>query len=64
MKLSDTDKLSPVWVAMKKYLEERVESMRCKLENEALTESQTAALRGRLAELRGILALEKTQGSN
>lgn len=64
MTLSDTDKLSPVWIAMKKYLEERIESMRCKLENESLTEIQTAALRGRIAEMRGILALEKTQGSN
>ena len=59
MNLNDADKLSPVWIALKKYSLERMESLRSKLENEGLTEAQTASLRGRVAEIRALLALEK-----
>ena len=58
MILSAGDKLSPVWVVLKKHAAERLESLRAKLENESLSEVQTASLRGRIAEVRALLALE------
>ncbi|MEK9796293.1 MAG: hypothetical protein VW713_06045 [Alphaproteobacteria bacterium] len=56
--LSDSDKTSPTWLRIKKHLQARVEALRNELEQD-LPEDRTAKVRGRLAEVRALLSVEK-----
>lgn len=57
MNLSKTDRLSPIWVAIKAHLESRLERLRLMNDNESLDAVQTASIRGRIAEVKGLLSV-------
>jgi hypothetical protein len=54
--LTAAERQSQLWLRIKGHLEDRLRMARGKLEGEQ-TEQQTAAWRGRIAELKGLLAL-------
>jgi hypothetical protein len=58
MKLTDAEKVSPLWLKIKSHLEERIEIHRAS--NDKTQEADaTEKLRGRIAELKDLLRLEK-----
>lgn len=58
MILNRNDLQSAVWIKVKKHLQARIEELRMQNDFQQ-PEVQTAATRGRIDELKGILALEK-----
>lgn len=56
--LTESDRLSPTWTRLKKHLQGRLEALRNELEQD-LPEEKTAKVRGRLAEVKSLLSLEK-----
>lgn len=56
--LSAFDRISPVWTAIDKHLNERIEVLRSKNDGD-LDQIETAKIRGRIAELRAMLDLGK-----
>lgn len=54
--LSDNDKAQSLWVRLKAHLEERLAAVRKRNDN-PLTESETAVLRGEIRTLKHIIAL-------
>ena len=57
MNLSKTDRLSPIWQGVKDHLEARLMRLRVMNENESLDAVQTASIRGRIAEVKGLLSI-------
>lgn len=57
MNLSKTDRLSPIWQVVKDHLEARLMRLRVMNENESLDAIQTASIRGRIAEVKGLLSI-------
>lgn len=57
LKLAPHERANPVWVRIEKYYQDRLANLREKNDSPNLNEVQTAELRGRIAELRGLLAL-------
>ena len=57
MNISKTEQLSPVWLAIKAHLEARLMRLRVMNENESLDAVQTASIRGRIAEVKGLLSI-------
>jgi ribosomal protein L30/L7E len=57
MNISKTEQLSPVWLAIKAHLESRLERLRLMNDNESLDAIQTAAIRGRIAEVKALLLI-------
>lgn len=57
MNLSKTDRLSPIWQVVKDHLEARLLRLRVMNENESLDAVQTASIRGRIAEVKGLLSI-------
>lgn len=57
MNLSKTDRLSPIWQVVKAHLESRLERLRLMNDNESLDAIQTAAIRGRIAEVKALLLI-------
>ena len=58
--LTEADKRSPLWIALMAHWEGKIEGLRLKNEGNA-GEAETANLRGRIAEIRANLALDKEQ---
>lgn len=58
--LTEADKRSELWLALMTRMESRIEALRRENEGD-LNEAQTANKRGRIAELRAMLALHKDQ---
>mgnify|MGYP001574846979 FL=1 len=56
--LTEIEKHSAVWQKIMKHLEERLSSLRARNDND-LDERRTARLRGRLAEIKHLLALDQ-----
>lgn len=56
VKLTEGERMSSAWVKVSKYVEERIEEYRKKLEAPQ-SEADTAMLRGRIASLRNLLDL-------
>lgn len=56
--LTESDRLSPTWTRLKKHLQGRLEALHNELEQD-LPEEKTAKVRGRLAEVKSLLSLEK-----
>lgn len=54
--LSDNDKAQGLWVRLKAHLEDRLAAVRKRNDN-PLTESETAVLRGEIRTLKHIIAL-------
>ena len=57
MNLSKTDRLSPIWQVVTDHLEARLMRLRVMNENESLDAVQTASIRGRIAEVKGLLSI-------
>lgn len=57
MNISKTEQLRPVWLAIKAHLESRLERLRLMNDNESLDAIQTAAIRGRIAEVKALLLI-------
>lgn len=60
MILTDIEKQSSVWKAIEEHLQERLASLRIKIESDASHE-QTMRLRGRIAEVKYILSLAEEE---
>lgn len=56
-RLTDSDKATPLWIALRAHLEQRLEQHRSRNDTD-LNPEQTAKLRGQIMELRALLALE------
>lgn len=56
MKISDIDKASQLWSDLSEYLTSRLQALR-QQNDSRLTETETAALRGRIAEIKDMLRL-------
>lgn len=55
--LTESDKLSSVWIKVSAHLDDQLRIARIKNDNEKLTEIQTAIIRGRIQTLKSIQAL-------
>lgn len=60
LSLTDHDRRSATWIKIKAVLEARIDLYRRQNDNE-LTPERTAALRGKLAELKHLLAAGESQ---
>jgi len=60
MKLTAEERNSSTWLKVKEYCEERLSSLRTRLETD-LDEVKTAKARGGIAELKVLLAADKDQ---
>lgn len=58
MTLTEQEKQSAVWVKLRDHMNERLESLRCQNDGD-LTPEQTIKLRGRVAQLKELLAIGK-----
>lgn len=56
-RLTDNDRNTPLWLALRAHLERRLESQRAKNDTD-LSAEDTAKVRGRIAEIKALLALE------
>jgi hypothetical protein len=56
MMISEGDRLHPIWMRLTTHLETRIALLRIKNEGD-VSETQTARIRGGIAELKAILAL-------
>jgi hypothetical protein len=61
--LTEHDRQGDPWLKIKKHFESRLAVLRQKNDKPA-TEAQTAVLRGRIAEVKAILALGEEQQTN
>jgi hypothetical protein len=59
--LTDNDRASGFWLRLKAHLEERLATNRLVNDNISLTEQDTAVLRGRIRELKALLALGESR---
>lgn len=57
--LTDEERGSPAWRSLKAKFEARLEKMRRDNDNPNLTDVETATLRGHIACLKAVLALDK-----
>ncbi len=63
--LTDGEKAHPLWLRLKARLTEQLIELRAHNDNPHLTEWETAALRGRIACLKSVIALgDPTFGNN
>ncbi len=56
--LTEHDKSSPLWLRLKDHFLDRLAIMRARNDNALLTEAETAAIRGEIKCLRGLIALD------
>lgn len=59
--LSTGERLSPLWMRLKKHLEEQLRRAREKNDAVNLTEAETAALRGEIAAIKKLLKLDREE---
>lgn len=57
LKLAPHERANPVWARIEQYYRARLADLREQNDSPNLDEVKTAVLRGRIAELRGLLAL-------
>ena len=58
LELLNSDQISPTWMKLKLHIEKRIEQLRKENDGDR-TELETSKLRGRIAELKALLALDK-----
>lgn len=58
--LAQVDRTSPTWLRVKEQLEERLAELRAQNDKTA-TEAQTEKLRGRIAEVKDLIALGNSE---
>jgi hypothetical protein len=56
--LMDSDRASPTWTKLREHYEKRLATLRAQNDNEQPAE-ETAKLRGRIAEVKRLLAMDK-----
>jgi len=61
MRLNDAQALNPLWQALRAHYTARLSQLRTENDNPALSEKETAALRGRIAECRAILDMDSPE---
>jgi hypothetical protein len=61
MKLNDAQALNPLWQALRAHYTTRLAQLRMDNDNTALSEKETAVLRGRIAECRAILDMDSPE---
>ncbi len=61
MRLTDTQMLNPLWSLLKKHYTERLAQLRSDNDNAALGEKESAALRGRIAEVKAFLDMDSPE---
>ena len=60
MTLTDGEKLNPLWIKLEKHFTERLAELRSRNDS-PLSQLETEALRGRIAEVKAFIALGKDQ---
>lgn len=55
--LDHADEASPCWQKLKAHYERRLADLRVRLEMTSLTDNESAVLRGRIAEVKALLAI-------
>lgn len=55
--LTESDKAQGLWLRLKAHFEARLAILRARNDNAVLTEQETAAIRGEIRCLRGLIAL-------
>ena len=55
--LTEGEKAHPLWRRLKAHLAAKLDGCRARNDDPALTESETAALRGQIKTLKGLIAL-------
>lgn len=55
--LTAGEKSHPLWARLKSHLQDQLGAMRVRNDDQTLTDAQTAALRGRIAAFKQVLAL-------
>ena len=58
-KLSTLEARTPLWLALSGHLEHRLALLRAQNDSMSLGEAKTAELRGRIAEIKGLLTIER-----
>ena len=58
MKLTEAEKISPLWIKIKEHLESRIDKHRAS-NDKTQSNEETEKLRGRIAELKYLITLEK-----
>ncbi len=58
MRLTETQQTNPLWHALRAHYVERLAQLRTDNDNVALTERESAVLRGRIVEVRMFLDME------
>lgn len=58
--LNAEDRLSPTWLKIKRYYERRIDKFRKQNDEPRSSEVETAIRRGRIAEMKNVLGLEKS----
>lgn len=58
-KLSPLEARTPLWIALSGHLEHRLALLRAQNDSMSLSEAKTAELRGRIAELKGLLTIDQ-----
>ena len=58
IEFSESDRYSSAWLRLKEYLEKRLAYYRIQNDQDA-DEKETATLRGRIAELKAVIALDE-----
>ena len=61
MKINETQATNPLWQALRAHYVERLARLRTDNDNAALSEYETAALRGRIAECKALLDLDSPE---
>jgi hypothetical protein len=57
LELAPGEKSHPLWIRLKAHLQDRLAAARVSNDNPALTEPETAALRGKIAMLKTLIQL-------
>jgi hypothetical protein len=61
MRLTDTQVLNPLWTLLRAHYTERLAQLRKDNDNLALTEKDSATLRGRIAEVKAFLEMDSPE---
>jgi|688.fasta_scaffold00571_18 hypothetical protein len=61
MKITEAQSTNPLWQALRAHYTTRLAQLRMDNDNTALSEKETAVLRGRIAECRAILDMDSPE---
>lgn len=61
MRLTDAQQTNPLWHVLRAHYAERLAQLRMDNDNTALTEKESAVLRGRIAEVKAFLDMDSPE---